>query len=104
MKPLFLLSFFFTMHFSLMAQTSPIRGRDGRKHNLVISNAGYTTPTIPAGRLAGVQVTGSEGSPNAQVLIRVRGGGSITQDNSPLYVVDGIQVDFTYNLKQDFGY
>jgi TonB-linked SusC/RagA family outer membrane protein len=46
-----------------------------------------------AGRLAGVQVTGSEGSPNAQVLIRVRGGGSITQDNSPLYVVDGIQVD-----------
>ncbi len=31
-----------------------------------------------AGRLAGVQVTGSEGSPNAQVLIRVRGGGSIT--------------------------
>ena len=46
-----------------------------------------------AGRLAGVQVTGSEGSPNAQVLIRVRGGGSITQDNSPLYVVDGVQVD-----------
>jgi TonB-linked SusC/RagA family outer membrane protein len=46
-----------------------------------------------AGRLAGVQVTGSEGSPNAQVLIRVRGGGSITQDNSPLYVVDGIQMD-----------
>ena len=46
-----------------------------------------------AGRLAGVQVTGSEGSPNAQVLIRVRGGGSITQDNSPLYVVDGIQLD-----------
>jgi TonB-linked SusC/RagA family outer membrane protein len=45
------------------------------------------------GRLAGVQVTGSEGSPNAQVLIRVRGGGSVTQDNSPLYVVDGIQVD-----------
>ncbi|HWJ29604.1 MAG TPA: carboxypeptidase-like regulatory domain-containing protein, partial [Flavisolibacter sp.] len=27
-----------------------------------------------AGRLAGVQVTGSEGSPDAQVLIRVRGG------------------------------
>jgi len=46
-----------------------------------------------AGRLAGVQVTGSEGSPDAQVQIRVRGGGSITQDNSPLYVVDGIVVD-----------
>ncbi|KEO72647.1 TonB-dependent receptor [Anditalea andensis] len=46
-----------------------------------------------AGRLAGVQVTGSEGSPNADVMIRVRGGGSITQDNAPLYVVDGIQVE-----------
>jgi TonB-linked SusC/RagA family outer membrane protein len=46
-----------------------------------------------AGRLAGVQVTGAEGSPNAQILIRVRGGGSITQSNSPLYVVDGIQLD-----------
>jgi len=46
-----------------------------------------------AGKLAGVQVTGSEGSPDAEVQIRVRGGGSITQDNSPLYVVDGIIVD-----------
>ena len=46
-----------------------------------------------AGRLAGVQVTGSEGSPDAEVSIRVRGGGSITQDNSPLYVVDGVIMD-----------
>jgi len=46
-----------------------------------------------AGRLAGVQVVGSEGSPDAQVSIKVRGGGSITQDNSPLYVVDGIIMD-----------
>jgi len=50
------------------------------------------------GRLAGVQVTASEGSPNAQVLIRVRGGGSVTQDNSPLYVVDGIQLDNALNF------
>lgn len=41
------------------------------------------------GRLAGVQVTTSEGSPDAEIKIRVRGGGSITQDNSPLYIVDG---------------
>lgn len=46
-----------------------------------------------AGRLAGVQVTGTEGSPNADVLIRVRGGGSITRDNSPLYIIDGVQVE-----------
>lgn len=45
------------------------------------------------GRLAGVQITTTEGSPNADVQIRVRGGGSITQDNNPIYVVDGIQVE-----------
>ncbi|MCB2409690.1 SusC/RagA family TonB-linked outer membrane protein [Hymenobacter lucidus] len=45
------------------------------------------------GRLAGVQLTSSEGTPGADVRIRVRGGGSITQDNSPLYVVDGMQLE-----------
>ena len=45
------------------------------------------------GRLAGVQVTTSEGAPDADVKIRVRGGGSITQNNDPLYIVDGVQVD-----------
>ena len=38
-----------------------------------------------SGRLAGVQVTSTEGSPDAEVKIRVRGGGSITGDNTPLY-------------------
>jgi TonB-linked SusC/RagA family outer membrane protein len=46
-----------------------------------------------AGRLAGVQVTQSEGSPNTEATIKVRGGGSITLNNSPLYVVDGVQVE-----------
>ncbi|MBK8518254.1 MAG: TonB-dependent receptor [Saprospiraceae bacterium] len=44
------------------------------------------------GRLPGVNVTTTDGSPDADVVIRVRGGGSITQDNSPLYVVDGFIV------------
>ena len=44
-----------------------------------------------SGKLAGVRVTTTDGSPDAEVLIRVRGGGSITGDNSPLYVVDGFQ-------------
>lgn len=51
-----------------------------------------------AGRLAGVQVTTTEGSPGADILVRVRGGGSVTQDNSPLYIVDGIQVDNAMSL------
>lgn len=42
-----------------------------------------------AGRVAGVQVTQSEGSPGASMSIRVRGGISITQSNEPLYIIDG---------------
>lgn len=44
------------------------------------------------GRLPGVQVMTTDGQPGADIVIRVRGGGSITQDNSPLYIVDGFPV------------
>ena len=46
-----------------------------------------------AGKMAGVQVTTTEGDPDAEIKIRVRGGGSITQDASPLYIVDGFPVE-----------
>jgi len=45
------------------------------------------------GQMPGVHVWRTEGSPDAEIIIRVRGGGSITQDNSPLYLVDGFPVD-----------
>ena len=45
------------------------------------------------GKMVGVQVTTTEGSPDADVKIRVRGGGSITQSNDPLYIVDGFPVE-----------
>ncbi len=45
------------------------------------------------GRVAGVNITSTEGSPDAEVNVRVRGGGSITGDNSPLYIVDGFPVN-----------
>ena len=67
----------------------------------VSSVSGKTLNEIPmtntasalTGRLAGVQITTTDGSPDADVKIRIRGGGSITQDNSPLYIVDGFPVD-----------
>ena len=45
------------------------------------------------GKMAGVQITTTEGSPDADVKIRVRGGGSITQSNEPLFIVDGFPVE-----------
>ncbi|MFC5282063.1 SusC/RagA family TonB-linked outer membrane protein [Pedobacter alpinus] len=44
------------------------------------------------GRVAGVNISSTEGSPDAELTVRVRGGGSLTGDNSPLYIVDGFPV------------
>ncbi len=45
-----------------------------------------------SGRVAGVNISSTEGSPDAEMTVRVRGGGSISQNNSPLYIVDGFPV------------
>lgn len=45
------------------------------------------------GKMAGVQITTTEGSPDAEMKIRVRGGGSISQSNDPLFIVDGFPVE-----------
>ena len=46
-----------------------------------------------AGKLAGVQILTSEGAPGADVDVYIRGRNSITQSGSPLYIVDGVQLD-----------
>lgn len=45
------------------------------------------------GRIAGVNVTSSEGQPGGTMNIVIRGNNSLTQDNSPLYVIDGFPVE-----------
>ena len=46
-----------------------------------------------AGRVAGVQVTSQDGQPGSGIDIIIRGAGSVTQDNSPLYVIDGFPIE-----------
>lgn len=80
-----------------------------RKRDLtgsISSVQGKTLAQIPVtgtaealtGRLPGVQVTTADGSPDAEILVRVRGGGSITQDNTPLYIVDGFPTSNINNI------
>lgn len=67
----------------------------------VVTISGSTIKELPipnvaealTGRLAGVQVLSSEGSPDSEIKIRIRGGGSLTQDSSPLIIVDGFPVN-----------
>jgi TonB-linked SusC/RagA family outer membrane protein len=50
------------------------------------------------GKLAGVQVTVSQGAPGSDADINIRGRNSITQSGSPLYIVDGVQVENALNV------
>ncbi len=63
-----------------------VSGEDLKKTNM--NNVAETL----TGRVAGVQVVSSEGSPDADIKIRIRGGGSLTQDASPLVIVDGFPI------------
>ena len=42
------------------------------------------------GKMAGVNVITQDGRPDASISIRVRGGGSISQSNEPLVLIDGV--------------
>lgn len=72
---------------SLAGAVSSIKGSELEKAPVVNVAEALT------GRLPGVMVTSVDGAPGAEIVVRVRGGGSITQDNSPLYIVDGFIVD-----------
>ncbi|WP_308991108.1 TonB-dependent receptor [Mariniflexile litorale] len=50
------------------------------------------------GQLPGVRITTQDGRPGASISIRVRGGGSISQSNQPLIIVDGFPVDNLDNI------
>lgn len=53
------------------------------------------------GKLPGVNVTSQDGRPDASVSIRVRGGGSISQSNDPLILVDGVSVSSLSDIPAD---
>ena len=46
-----------------------------------------------AGQVAGVQTTSNNGQPGKDAEVRIRGIGSISASNKPLYVVDGVPYD-----------
>lgn len=57
---------------------------DGNQNNMVNSLQG---------KVSGVTVVNSGGAPGSSSIILIRGGSSITGNNQPLFVVDGIPID-----------
>jgi len=54
-----------------------------------------------SGKIAGVQITSSTGTPGGSAYIQLRGANSITGDNQPLFVIDGVPIDNGQNYSGD---
>jgi TonB-dependent starch-binding outer membrane protein SusC len=65
--------------------------------SIPVSNAAQAL----TGKLAGVTVVSQDGRPDASISIRVRGGGSISQSNDPLFIVDGFPVSTISDIPGD---
>lgn len=57
----------------------------------LVSAPTFNTSQALQGRVAGVMVQNSSGSPSAAPEIRIRGANSLLYGNSPLVIVDGVQ-------------
>ena len=56
------------------------------------------------GQIAGVQITSADGTPGAGFDIKIRGVGTVNGEATPLYIVDGFQVDnIDYLSNSDIG-
>ena len=53
-----------------------------------------TPEQLIAGKVAGVQIVSNGGAPGSGCTIRIRGGASLSANNSPLIVIDGVPMDF----------
>ena len=52
-----------------------------------------STDQLLTGKAAGVRITSSGGAPDATPNIRIRGGASLSANNNPLIVIDGVPID-----------
>ena len=56
--------------------------------------AAVSPQQVMQGRISGVRVTQTSGQPGSRADVRIRGSNSVSFGNSPLYVIDGVPIDF----------
>lgn len=57
-----------------------------------------TVDNALAGRVPGVEITKTDGTPGGMVRVRIRGASSLLGGNDPLYVIDGVPVQVRNNF------
>ena len=76
------------------AKKSSFTGSAGVMNAEKIANRNVSNITnAMSGQVAGVQMTSDNGQPGESTKIRIRGIGSMSSSNDPLYIVDGVPYD-----------
>ena len=76
------------------AKKSSFTGSAGTMNSDKIATRSVSNITnAMSGQVAGVQMTSNNGQPGESAKIRIRGVGSMSSSNDPLYVVDGVPYD-----------
>lgn len=81
----------------LTGSVSSLKSEDLLKTNPVSVNQGLQ------GKMAGVNVSQSDGAPGAGINIQIRGANSFTTSTEPLYVVDGMPYSMGEGRTTDYG-
>lgn len=80
------------------ARKKDLTGSIGTVDVNTIKNVPFlTVDNALAGKVAGVQVTKTDGTPGGAVRIQVRGTTSLLGGNTPLYVIDGVPIQVQSN-------
>ncbi|MVT39366.1 SusC/RagA family TonB-linked outer membrane protein [Chitinophaga oryziterrae] len=74
--------------------------QDVKGDDLVKASQGDALRAL-SGKVAGLQVVGSGGTPGAATYVKLRGTNSLTGNNQPLFVIDGIPIDNSQNYSGD---
>jgi iron complex outermembrane receptor protein len=78
-----------------------VRKKDATGSVTSISSKSFNkTPVVGAeqllqGKVPGLKITSAGGQPDAKPNIRIRGGSSLSANNNPLIIIDGIPIDNT---------
>lgn len=76
------------------AKKSDLTGSVGSVKMDNVSNVGITSvDRALQGQIAGVAVNNKTGQPGESMMIRIRGGNSISGGNEPLYIIDGLPIE-----------
>ncbi|HRH66823.1 MAG TPA: SusC/RagA family TonB-linked outer membrane protein, partial [Bacteroidia bacterium] len=83
---------------SLGYSTTKVSGDD------VVKSREVNVVSALSGKVAGVQITSSAGTPGASSKILLRGNKSFTGENQPLFVIDGVPLDNSTNATSGNDY